>query len=184
MKQRLFIALEIPADIRQSIYGMGSGLGRIRNVPVEQIHLTLKFIGDVDGGAAIDIKEALTTISHPPIACSLKGTGVFPPRGTPRVLWVGVEPQDPIRGLQRKIDNCLAAIDIERDKRKFSPHITIARFGDSGVKHLAEFLAGNALFTSPSFPVTSFTLFASRLTPKGAIHTRICQYPLLDKDAL
>jgi len=176
--QRLFIALDIPEDIRKSVCGMGASLGRIRPVPLEQLHLTLKFIGDVDGTTAIDIKETLGTIRHPASDICLKGTGVFPPRGAPRVLWVGIEPQEQMKSLQRKIENALTAIGVAREKRKFSPHITVARFGDSGVKHLAEFLAGNALLQSPFFSAASFTLYASKLTPKGAIHTKIRTYPL------
>ena len=176
--QRLFIALDLPEDIRLQVFGMGTSLGRTRPVPLEQIHLTLKFIGDVDGATALDIRDSLATISHFVGNISLKAPGVFPPRGNPRVLWVGIEPQDQVRRLHRKIENCLQAIGVEREKRKFTPHITLARFGDKGVKHLAEFLAGNSFFSSPLFMPETFTLYASQLTPKGAIHTPIKSYVL------
>lgn len=175
---RLFIAIDLPQAVRESLRHMTSPLARVRPVPVEQLHLTLKFLGEIDGTLALDVRDALQTVSLPPFTMQLKGCGVFPPRGNPRVLWVGIHPLSEVTQLYKRIETKLAQIQVPKEKRKFSPHITLARLPDSPVRFLPEFLAGNSLFSSPTFTVDSFTLYSSRLTPKGAIHTPLASYLL------
>ncbi len=108
----------------------------------------------------------------------IQGVGHFPPRGKPRVVWAGVRPVEPIQALKRKIDACLQTCQLVPDKRKFSPHITLARLKDTPVKRVTEFLAGNAFLDFEEFEANSFYLYSSKLTPKGAIHTLEASYPL------
>lgn len=180
---RLFIAIDIPETIRRDIAGLGRSLAGSRPVPDDQLHLTLKFIGEMEGGLALDIQEKLQDVRRPRFSICLKGVGVFPPRGAPRILWAGVEPHEHIVALRNAIERTLAEIDIPREKQKFSPHLTLARLRDCPLRRLQEFLAGNALLQTPDFPVDKFHLYSSRLTKSGAIHTILRTYPLQNETA-
>lgn len=176
---RLFVAIDIPEIIQREVQGMGGSIPKARSVPADQLHLTLKFIGEVEGSTFLDICEALTEIVLPKFSLRFKGVGVFPPRGMPRILWSGVEPVAGVITLRNAIERTLAAIKIPREKRKYTPHLTLARLNNSPIHHLQKFLAGNAFFQTAEFPVENFHLYKSRLTPKGALHTLETSYQLI-----
>ena len=175
---RLFIALAIPESIKTEIAGLGRSIPAARPVPVEQMHLTLKFIGEVEGSRLLDIQGALSEICQPQFTLCLQGVGTFPPRGTPRVLWAGVHPVETLLTLRKAIEKKLAEIDIPREKQKYSPHLTLARLNNSPLRHLQQFLAGNAFLQTPEFTVVAFSLYKSQLTRNGAIHTEVQNYAL------
>lgn len=175
---RLFIAIAIPEAIKNEIAGLGRSIPRARPVPVEQMHLTVKFIGEVEGSRLLDIQSVLMEISRPQFTLCLHGVGTFPPRGTPRVLWAGVHPLDNLMTLHRSVEGKLSEIAIPREKQKYSPHLTLARLNNSPPKHLQQFLAGNAFLRTPDFTVSAFSLHKSQLTNNGAKHTLIASYPL------
>lgn len=179
---RLFVAIDIPEPIRGELRGMGGSIPHARPVETDQLHLTLKFIGEVEHTIFLDIREALLAIALPQFSLCLKGVGTFPPRGTPRVLWVGAEPRENTLNLRNSIERTLAAIAIARSKKKYTPHVTIARLRNSPIRHLQQFLAGNAFLETADFTVQSFTLYSSRLTQKGAVHTVEATYPLFPGD--
>jgi 2'-5' RNA ligase len=176
--KRLFIALDIPDTIRPFLYRRGCSLPYAKAVPEEQIHLTLRFIGEVEGGLFLDIRQALQAVQSSCFDLAIQGAGHFPPRGKPRVVWAGVRPADPVTRLKRKIDGCLQECGITPDKRKFSPHITLARLNDTPVRRVSEFLADNALLSFDAFRVDQFHLYSSRLHAKGAVHTLEASYGL------
>jgi RNA 2',3'-cyclic 3'-phosphodiesterase len=175
---RLFIAIPIPAPLKAEIAGLGRSIPKARQVPVEQMHLTLKFIGEVEGGRLLDIQGVLSEISRPQFTLCLHGVGTFPPRGTPRVLWAGVQPIENLLALRQVIEKKLTEIDIPREKQKYSPHLTLARLNNPPLHHLQQFLAGNAFLRTPEFTVASFDLYKSQLTRNGAIHTLLETYGL------
>lgn len=168
---RLFIAIDIPEDIRILICSMGGSIPGARTVPAEQLHLTLKFIGDTELSMVDEIIGSLHEIHHPPITFGLKKIGHFPPRGKPRILWAGITPSQEIIRLRNTIEYRLSVIGVEKETRKYSPHITLARLKNSPIRRVTDFLAGNSLFETPQFTVNSFQLYSSKLTAKGAIHT-------------
>ncbi len=127
MNKRLFVAIDPPQQIRDHLALLCCGLPGARWTPPEQFHLTLSFIGEVDGSTFLDIREALAEISVPQFSLQLQGVGFFPPRGQPRVIWAGIEKSEPLHLLQRKITTRLFQRGLEPDNRKFSPHITLAR---------------------------------------------------------
>jgi RNA 2',3'-cyclic 3'-phosphodiesterase len=175
---RLFIAIAIPEGVKAEIAGLGRSIPAARSVPVEQMHLTLKFIGEVESSRLLDIREVLLEISRPTFSLSLQGVGTFPPRGIPRVLWAGVHPLDNLLALRMAIEKKLAEIDIPREKQKYAPHLTLARLNNSPLRHLQQFLAGNAFLKTPAFTVAAFSLYKSQLTRNGAIHTEVQKYAL------
>lgn len=175
---RLFVAIDLPGEIKKDLYSICYGVPGAKWVPEEQLHLTLRFIGEVDGGVFTDIKDALEDIRLDAFAMKLKGLGYFPPRKKPRVLWVGVEPKDSVTVLRNRVESRLVKLGLEPEQRKFSPHITIARLKDTPVSKVTRFLEGNGLFATDTFPVSEFHLYSSVLTPKGAIHQLEVSYGL------
>lgn len=175
---RLFIAIDIPEAFREEVQGMGRSIANTKPVALDQLHLTLKFIGEVEGSRLLDIEDVLKEISSSKFQLCLKGVGTFPPRGMPRIVWVGVNPLKNITALRNTIERNLVKIDIARSKKKYIPHLTIARLKNSPLHHLQRFLAANALMESPDFWVESFSLYKSQLTPGGVIHTPIRSYAL------
>ena len=176
---RLFVAIDIPETIRREVEGMGRSIPKARPVPADQLHLTLKFIGEVEGSRLLDIHDALKEIVLPKFFLSLKGVGTFPPRGTPRILWAGVTQADQTTALRNSIERTLARINIPRDKKKYTPHLTLARLKNCPIHQLQQFLAGNAFMQSSEFSVEHFHLYSSQLTSKGALHTIESSYPLI-----
>jgi len=175
---RLFVAIDLPPEIAAQLQGLCYGVPGARWVQPEQMHLTLRFIGEVDGGIFRDIKEGLGVIQSSPFFLQVKGLGFFPPRKTPRVLWAGVAPEEEVSGLRNRIENVLVGMGLEPEGRKYSPHITLARLHDTPIPRLGRFLAGNSLFATEPFPVSEFHLYSSQLTAKGAFHVIEASYPL------
>jgi 2'-5' RNA ligase len=167
---RLFIAVDLPDTIKENLKLMFFGIPGARWVALDQLHLTVRFIGDVDGALFHDIINTLEEVSISPLDLQLKGVGHFPPRGAPRVIWAGLEKSEPLQLLRKKIDTALLKIGLEPERRKFSPHITLARLKNAPLQKIANFLSGNGLFSQEPFQVDDFKLYSSTLTPKGAIH--------------
>jgi RNA 2',3'-cyclic 3'-phosphodiesterase len=167
---RLFIAVELPPDIRSYIKDLGHGILGARPVREEQIHLTLLFLGEVEETLFKDIRECLLEVKKNPFQLQISGVGHFPPRGKPRVIWAGVTPTDELQRLKKRIDKVLLTCSLDLDKRKFSPHITLARLRDSPIEKISEFLASNSFLKTPKFTVDSFHLFSVRLGKKGTSH--------------
>ncbi len=178
---RLFVAIDLPQDIKKELTAMGFGIPGARWVAEDQIHLTLRFIGEVDGGVCRDIRDNLDLVESKAFSLRLTGMGCFPPRKQPRVLWAGVESNDSLNQLYKRVETTLVRGGLDPEQRKFSPHITLARLRDTPLSRLTNFLAGNNLYTSPSFPVNEFHLYSSTLSQKGAIHTLEATYPLISQ---
>jgi 2'-5' RNA ligase len=170
MNKRLFVAIDPPQDIRDQLSLLCCGLPDARWTPPEQLHLTLNFIGEVEGSVFLDIREALSEISVPQLSLQLQGLGFFPPRGQPRVVWAGVEKNASLQLLQRKITTRLFHLGLEPDNRKFSPHITLARLQQTPATKVGKYLERNGFFRTLPFRVDHFSLYSSLLGRKGATH--------------
>ncbi|MFH1241530.1 MAG: RNA 2',3'-cyclic phosphodiesterase [Pseudomonadota bacterium] len=175
---RLFVAIDLPEETRQQLATMCYGVPGARWVPEDQLHLSLRFIGEVDGGRGRDIIEELATIQSSPFSLRLKGAGHFPPRQEPRVLWVGVERNDALLQLRNKVEYTLVRLGLAPEGRKFSPHITLARLKGTSVSKVVAFLAYNGLYESSFFEVSEFVLYSSTLSPKGALYNKEESFPL------
>jgi len=178
MKIRLFIALDLPSHITTLLEGMCGSSRNIRPVKTEQLHLTLRFIGQVDEGLFYEVKQRLQEVNSSPLTLALQGVGRFPARGKARVIWVGITPIIEVARLRNRIDNQLSRCGIVTEKRKFSPHITLARLRNPSKTIISKFLTDNKLFQSPGFMINHFSLYSSHLTNKGAIHTTEASYGL------
>jgi len=175
---RLFIAVDLPDTIKKNLESMFFGIPGARWVSIDQIHLTVRFVGDVVGAQFLDIKNMLEKVNISPFDIQLKGVGHFPPRGAPRVIWAGLEKSEPLLRLRKKIDGTLSKVNVKPERRKFSPHITLARLKNTPPQKVANFLSGNGLFSQEPFRIDDFKLYSSTLTQKGAIHKVEKIYPL------
>lgn len=174
---RLFVAIRPPDRIRDLLLGAMGGISGARWQTDDQLHLTLRFIGDVDRHQADDIHAALGAVHHERFEVAVNGIGAFERRGRPGTIWAGVAPHEPLKALHKKVDQALARVGIEPDRRAYLPHITLARLNRSSgpVGNLLEQSGG---LSSPPFPVDAFGLFESKLTPEGALYTMLERYPL------
>lgn len=175
---RLFVAVDLPETVRQQLAGLCFGLPGAHWVAAEQIHLTLRFVGEVDGAMFRDIREGLAGVRSDSFAMQVQGLGFFPPRQSPRVLWVGVAKNDALVLLRNRVEAVLVRCGLEPEGRKFAPHITLARLRDTPLSRLTNFLSGNALFATEPYTVEEFHLYSSLLTAKGAVHQLEASYPL------
>ena len=165
---RLFTALSLPEPVRMHLSLLGGGIPGARWESIDKMHLTLRFIGEVDGGEARDIRRALESVQHDPFQMVLQGTGHFPPRGQPRSIWVGVRDPEPLVQLHEKIDCALSRVGVDPDTRKFAPHVTLARLKSAPISKVAAFEAHHNLFCSEPIDVTHFALLSSVLGPGGS----------------
>jgi len=174
---RLFVAIRPPAAIRARLLAAMGGISGARWQTDDQIHLTLRFIGEVDRHAAGDIDAALASIHHPRFDIALSGLGAFHRRSQAEIVWVGAVPVEPLRTLHKKIDRAIARLGLEPERRSFAPHVTLARLKRSAgpVKDLLE--AAGGMQTAP-FPVDHFLLYESKLTPDGAVYAELERYRL------
>jgi 2'-5' RNA ligase len=175
---RLFVALSLPETLRSRLCGLCSGLPGARWVAPENLHLTLRFIGEVDGREAEDIDAALSGIRFPRFPLTLSGVGEFGDGRRLRSVWVGVESNELLERLQAKVEQAVQRAGQPPEKRRFKPHVTLARFKSHPGGKLQDYFTERALFRCPPFEVTGFTLYSSYLAHEGAIYAPEAVYPL------
>jgi 2'-5' RNA ligase len=175
---RLFVAIDLPEEIKAAVRSLRCAIPGAKWVAEEQLHLTLRFIGDADDKLLKTFVAALSGIVAAPFSLAMKGVGCFPPKRDPKILWVGIDRSDALLSVQNDIEKVLVRNGLEPDGRPFSPHITIARLKETPAALLAPFLLNNNRFATPFFPVTEFILYSSTLTPQGAIHRREARFSL------
>lgn len=174
---RLFVGIELPAALRLRLSLLCTGLPGARWVDPGNLHLTLRFIGEVDEGVASDIDAALARIRAPRFDVTLAGAGSFGGE-RPRLLWIGIEDGKPLLELQERVETALRRAGVPPDTRRYSPHVTLARLKQPDLSRVQGFLAANALFRAPPFAVERFSLIASYPTKSGAIYEDQADYPL------
>ncbi|QDP18845.1 RNA 2',3'-cyclic phosphodiesterase [Sphingomonas xanthus] len=173
---RLFVALSPPAPVREALLDLMEGQAELRWQNEEQLHLTLRFIGEVERPVAEDIAAMLELIKFRPFDLTLAGIGRFDHhrRGA---LWAGVAPKQPVRDLAAKVERACQRAGLPPERRAFHPHITLARWKGT-VPGLQAFLDANALLPSDPWPVRDFILYESRLGRDGAHYLPVATYPL------
>ena len=181
---RLFVALDIPDDVRAAVVAVVAKLRpncrEARWVRLEGAHVTLKFIGEVPNESVEAIEASLHTVPFPePFKIAFRGVGFFPNDRHPRVLWAGIEAGLELRSLAAAVESSLEPLGITRERKEFSPHMTLARFNPP-VK-LAGLLAAIAAAGPLEFGQTlanQFHLYQSILKPGGAEYTRLATFTL------
>lgn len=174
---RLFVALAVPDAVAQSLMLLQGGVPGARWQSREQLHLTLRFIGEVNGSDARAIDDALAGIDVPAFEMQLHGVGQFGNK-QPHALWAGARRHEMLDHLQRKVDTAIRRVGQPQDMHKFTPHITLARLRHPELDKVREWLIAHALFTSDDFSVDAFCLYSSKLTSDGSIYRIEQHYPL------
>lgn len=174
---RLFVGIDPPDSVKIQLLDLMGGVAGARWQSEAQLHLTLRFIGEVDRHQANDIAAALESLHHPRFELHLAGAGAFDRRGHVNALWAGVAPHQPVHTLHKKVDQAVARAGVAADHRAYLPHITLARFGrDAGA--LDGFMDRHGGLSSAAFAVDDFCLYESQLTRDGSVYTIVERYPL------
>jgi 2'-5' RNA ligase len=178
MNTRLFLALELPEPARDAILELGSGVPGAYWCEEDQLHLTLRFLGDADGLRREALVRGLERTRLERFHLVLKGIGFFPLRGTPESLWLGVERNPVLDGVQSRVDAAATRAGFEKDRHKWSPHVTIARLDEAPESRLVRFATEHALFRVGPFEVDRLTLFSSHRRIWGSEYKREQVFPL------
>ncbi|MBA3576545.1 MAG: RNA 2',3'-cyclic phosphodiesterase [Sphingomonas sp.] len=173
---RLFVAIRPPGQIRDLLIdAMDEGPG-LAWVGDDNLHLTLRFIGEVERPLANDIADALQLIRFPPFDLRISGVGRFD-RKNGGAIWAAAEPRKPVVELAAKVERSCASVGLEPERRTFHPHITLARWNRSSAEIAADFERRNSNLSSEPFAVNRFVLFASHLSRHGVHYEEIAGYP-------
>ena len=175
---RLFIAIDLPEAVKESLVLLQNGLRGARWVTRDNLHLTIRFIGEVSAEEAGEIYSVLGEVRAIPFIIKLGEIGVFSSRGKPRNVWIGVQDRSSIDTLKRQIDHSLLRLGINPEGRRYVPHVTLARLREKSSK-LSDFLARLGTRRGAPVRVEQFVLFSSILAHTGAIYTPEVYYPLV-----
>jgi RNA 2',3'-cyclic 3'-phosphodiesterase len=187
---RAFIAVEIPFEIHQAIENKTAHIraalnsSLVRWVPSSNIHLTLKFLGDISP-ANVELLSQMLSVEvsqHQALEIRFGGLGAFPNPKQPRVIWIGIQAPAGLEALQHGIEAATATLGYPVEKRPFSPHLTIGRVkqnvSSTGMQKIRTALEETQVGSLGTMRVTAVHLFKSDLKPTGAVYTRLFSAPL------
>ncbi|MEH3048515.1 RNA 2',3'-cyclic phosphodiesterase [Sphingomonas adhaesiva] len=177
---RLFAALRPPPPIRAALAAVMEGLPGARWQDDEQLHLTLRFVGEVDRHQAEDVAAALAAVAAPAVSARVEGVGTFDTRGHVDTLWARIVPVDALAALHRKVDQALARAGVAPDPRRYLPHVTLARFGRRAADPaaIARWVEAHAALATAPFALDHLLLYESHLTHDGARYEAVARWPL------
>ena len=174
---RLFVAIRPPEPIRDLLIDAMDDGPDFRWQDDEQLHITLRFIGEVERRVANDLADALGRVRAEPFELRVAGTGRFEQRSG-GALWAGIEPKAALAALAAKIERACVGVGLEPERRAFHPHITLARWKGRRSRELGDFLDRARGLSTPPFTVSEFILFESRLSRHGAHYEEVAEYRL------
>jgi 2'-5' RNA ligase len=175
----LFVGLALPEEIRSRLAGLCNGLPGARWVRPESLHLTLRFIGEVDESRFEDIDIALKRFQAPAFELLFEGVDIFGRDRAPHTLWAGVRRSLALNNLHAKVERAIVAAGLPPDGRKFAPHVSLARLKGKPGERLGAFVTAHADFRAGPAAIGHFVLFSSFLSRGGAIYTPEVAYPLV-----
>lgn len=174
--RRLFVALPLPETVTDGLLDTMEGLAGARWQDADNLHITLRFIGEVDRHQADDIISALTGVPFRPLPVALSGVGHFDGPKRPRAIWAKVTPSPALADLQHSVEMACRRAGLAAETRKFVPHITLARL-NSGSDPIGGWLTRHSCLQLPPWTATGFALFESDLSAQGAIYSEIARFP-------
>jgi 2'-5' RNA ligase len=186
---RLFVALEIPSAVRDNLAAFLDSLRGISNDPrwvrPGNLHVTLKFLGEVEEAKVAAIRSALGEMrSEQAVTLNFRGLGFFPSEKHPRVFWAGIEAPANLKLLAADIDCAMEKLGIPREQRAFSPHLTLARFERSVLSEASrKAIAANLERDFGSLHTNEFHLIQSKLKPSGAQYTTLASFSFAKAEA-
>ncbi len=176
---RAFLALSLPDDVADILMDIQDGVRNARWVEQDNLHLTLAFLGDCTPSELTELDTELGRIRMEPFDLELAGVGAFG-GGKPHTLYAGIAPSEPLSRLHAKIDRLMRDVGVGGERRKFRPHITLARCGGGVIPAQAlEWTRHHARFSYQPFDINGFALYRSDLGTGAPIYTELVQYPFL-----
>ena len=175
---RLFVALDLPWSLRERLSLVAGGVPGARWVPIDNLHCTLRFIGEVPAWRAEEIDAALAGLRAPGFSLTLAGVGVFNRSGKAASLYAGVERSEALDRLQSKVETALQRAGLDPERRRWAPHVTLARVDAASEARIAAWVQANNLFRAEPIAVEHFTLFSSRLGKEASAYTAEVEYAL------
>jgi 2'-5' RNA ligase len=175
---RLFVGIALPEMVRERLASLRYGIPGARWVEPANLHITLRFIGEVGRTEAEDVDAELAAVHAPAFALTVVGVGFFDKADRVHTLWAGIERCDALAHLYDKIESAVVRCGHEPERRKFTPHVTLARLKNTPNGRLGPMLESWSTFQAGSFPVEAFTLFESFPGRDGAHYEHLADYPL------
>jgi 2'-5' RNA ligase len=176
---RLFAAVPIPAEIAEALVRRQQGIPKARWRTPEQMHITLRFFGDVPESTAADIDGELRSVSGPPMELCLEGAGAFGEGHTMRALWAGVAESPELRRLAGRCEAAARRAGLKPEPRAYRPHVTLAYLKRAEPARVGAWIQGHNLLRSPPFRADWFGLYSSWSSPDGNRYELEREYPLL-----
>ena len=176
----LFVALRPPIAIRTLVSATMTGVDGARWQDDDNLHLTLRYIGEVGAAVGDDLVSAVSRIVAPAPTVSIAGVGRFATLGRTDTLWAAVSPTDALAALHRKVDRACVMAGLSPDGRAYRPHVTLARLPRAGHDpvQVERWLARHAGLSSAPFAMSHLVLYESLLGPGGAVYDAIMRWPL------
>ena len=175
---RLFVAIRPPEEVRDLLIDAMDDSPEFRWQDEEQLHLTLRFIGEVERPMANDLADSLSRIRTECLILRISGVGRFEQRNS-GALWAGIEPKAPLAALAAKVERTCQQAGLEPERRAFHPHITLARWKGRRTREVTSFLQSHAGLSSAPFKADRFILFESHLSRHGAHYEEVASYDLI-----
>jgi RNA 2',3'-cyclic 3'-phosphodiesterase len=176
--KRLFVAIDLSESTKQFLVDLDPQIRGVRWTEAAQMHLTLGFFGDVSEYGDLVLREKLSGIEFGAFVLPITGVGTFPPKGPPKIIWIGVGRGHPhLFQVHKRVQEAVLAAGIEPELRPWHPHITIARCRDVTPQSIRKFLQSNVDLDAGMIRVEAFHLYSSKLTPAGPVHTRELTIP-------
>jgi len=181
---RLFVGVEIPGDVAADLYPLARGIKGLDAQTPDNMHITLKFIGNVDPGLAGEIDQALAKIAFEPFDLEVQGLNVFASSRKIRIFWAGVKEQPVMRQLATRVENALLALEEcpDMEMRKFTPHITLGRNRNAARATIEQAVADHIDLSSRAFTIDRFCLYQSHSTADGPEFRVIAAYDGTDTE--
>ena len=177
---RLFVGLALPENVRTQLSLLAEGLPGARWVDPDNYHMTLRFIGEVDRHTAADIDSTLQRIVTPPFEFSLSGLGTFGHGRKTRAVFARAQPCPALIHLQNKVESAVVRAGQPPEPRKFSPHVTLARFRAAHPGRIQSFVEHHSLFWTDPITVDRIVMFESHMGKGGSVYDEIAEYPLAE----
>ena len=175
---RVFVAVPLPTHIRAALAHLAGGIAGIRWIDSENMHITLRFAGEINRAEVDDLHLELADIRFPEFEIGLRGIGTFEHRGHVRMLWAGFDDPSTLIALRDRVEAAAVRSGLQPDSRKYKPHITLCRFKPNSMPDIGPYLEMNNTFSTPPFPVEQIALFRSHLGNGGARYEILNAYPL------
>jgi 2'-5' RNA ligase len=175
---RLFVAIPIPDEVRQRLLAISSGVRGARWVRPEGMHITLFFAGEMDRDQANDLDAELETVQMPAFELSCRGLGYFERGSRIKSVWAGIEPSESLVYLHDRVESAAVKAGFERETRKFTPHITLARLKGGRADDIGPWIETHDHLSTPPFTVEGFTLYRSHLAREGAMYDPMVEYQI------